>query len=85
MVNNLVGIGLMAPRYPSEDRRLVLLTLTQRGKALTREIHLRVQEYEAALFRDASAEGMTVFVSFASKVMDNHANLAQLYPSEQVS
>ena len=64
---------------------MVVLTLTERGKALTREIQLRVQEYEAALFRDASAEEMTVFVSFASKVMDNQVNLTQLYPSERVS
>ena len=36
---------MMARGHTSDDRRVVLLKLTQKGRALTREIHQQVQAY----------------------------------------
>ena len=77
VVNKFVEMGLMARRFPTEDRRVTFLTLTDKGKALTLELHRRMQAYDATLTDGVSEEEMTVFASVTSKVMANHAALAQ--------
>ena len=72
----------MRRRRPRNDRRVVFLTLTDEGKALTLELHRRVQAYEATLSKGVCEEEMAVFVSVTSKVMTNHAALAQVESSE---
>ena len=57
----------MTRRYPGDDRRMVLPELTKNGRALTRGVHQRGQEcdaalFKAALFKDTSDEEMAVFL-----------------------
>ena len=49
LADQLVETGLMARRFPSEDRRVVFLALTNEGKASTPDLHRRVQAYDATL------------------------------------
>ena len=81
VVTKMVDRGLMRRRRPRNDRRVVFLTLTDEGKALTLELHRRVQAYEATLSKGVCEEEMAVFVSVTSKVMTNHAALAQSNPA----
>ena len=77
VVTRLVDRGLIRRRRPRNDRRVVFLTLTDEGKALTLELHRRVQAYDARLSEGVSEDEMTVFVSVTSKVMTNYAAMAQ--------
>ena len=67
-------------RRPPDDRRVVKLALTDEGKELALEIHGLVQAYVGRLSEGVSEEDMAVFVSVTSKVMVNHAALAQPEP-----
>ena len=75
VVAKLVGMGLMRRRRPRNDRRVLFLTLTEEGKALTLELHRRVQHCEAKLSEGVSEEEMAVFASVTSTVMANHSAL----------
>ena len=77
VVTKLVDRGLMSRRRLRNDRRVVMLTLTEEGKALTLELHRRVEAYDAKLIKSVSEEEMTAFASTTSKIMANHAVLAQ--------
>ena len=57
------------------DRRVVILTLTEEGMALTQDLHGRVQAYDAMLSGGVSEEEMAVFTSVTSKVMANYTSL----------
>ena len=75
VVTKLVDRGLMSRRRPSSDRRVVFLTLTEEGEALTRELHRRVQAYDARLSEGVSREEMAVLASATSRIMANYAAL----------
>ena len=77
VVTKMVGMGLMRRRRQRSDRRVVMLALTEEGKALTLELHRRVQAYDATLSEGVSAQEMAVFTSVTSKVMANYASLVQ--------
>ena len=72
-VTKLVDKGLIQRRRLLSDRRVVILTLTQEGMALTQDLHRRVQAYEAELCRSVSDEEMGVFTSVTSTIMANYA------------
>ena len=76
-VTKLVDKGLVQRRRLLSDRRVVILTLTEEGMALTRELHGRVQAFDARLCEGVSEEEMAVFASVTSSVMSNYAALAQ--------
>ena len=75
VVAKLVDMGLMRRRRPRSDRRVVLLTLTDGGKALTLDLYRRIEAYEATLLRGVSDEEMSSLVSSTSKIMANYAQL----------
>ena len=75
VVTKMVGRGLMRRRRLSNDRRVVMLSLTEEGKALTLKLHRRVQAYDARLSESVGEEEMAVFASVTSKVMTNYAAL----------
>ena len=77
VVTKMVGMGLMRRRRRRSDRRVVMLALTEEGKALALELHRRVQAYDATLSEGVSAQEMAVFTSITSKVMANYASLVQ--------
>ena len=75
VVTKMVGRGLMRRRRLRNDRRIVMLALTEEGKALTLKLQRRVQAYDARLSEGVSEEEMAVFASVTSKVMANHTAL----------
>ena len=75
VVTKMVDMGLMRRRRLRNDRRIVMLALTEEGKAMTLKLHRRVQAYDARLSEGVSAEEMAVFASVLSKVMANYAAL----------
>ncbi len=75
VVTKMVGMGLMRRRRLRSDRRIVMLALTEEGKALTLELHRSVQAYDARLSEGISEEDLTVFASVLSKVMANYTAL----------
>ena len=72
-VTKLVDKGLIQRRRLLSDRRVVILTLTQEGMALTQDLHRRVQAYDAGLCGSVSDEEMGVFTSVTSTIMANYA------------
>ena len=77
VVTKMVGRGLMRRRRLLSDRRVVILTLTEEGMALTQDLHQRVQAYDTALSEGVSAQDMAVFTSVTSKVVANYTSLVQ--------
>ena len=75
LVAKLTDMGLMRRRRPQSDRRLVFLTLTHEGKALTQDLFQRIEAYEARLLEGVSDEEMSAFVSTTSRAMANYARL----------
>ena len=75
VVGKLVDMGLMHRRRPRNDRRVVFLTLTKDGMALTLELYQRVQEYEARLSEGVSEDEMATFASVTSTIIANHSAL----------
>ena len=75
VVTKMAGMGLMRRRRRRSDRRVVMLALTEEGKALTSELHRSVQAYDARLSEGVGEEELAVFASVLSKVMDNYTAL----------
>ena len=75
MVTKLVDRGLMSRRRLRNDRRVVMLALTEEGRALTLELQWRVEAYDAKLIKSVSEEEMAAFASTTSKIMANYAAL----------
>ena len=75
VVTKMVGMGLMRRRRRRSDRRVVMLALTEEGKALTLELHRSAQAYDAKLSEGVSEEDLAVFASVLSKVMANYTAL----------
>ena len=48
-----------------------MLTLTDKGRGLTQDLHQRVQAYDSTLCEGISDKEMAVFASVSSKVMAN--------------
>lgn len=76
-VTKLVERGLIQRRRLLSDRRIVILTLTEQGIALTQDLDRRVQAYESSLCEGVSEEEMAVFASVSSRVLANYAALGQ--------
>ena len=74
VVTKMVGMGVMRRRRRS-DRRIVMLALTEEGKALTLELHRSVQADDSRLSEGISEEELAVFASVLSKVMVNYTAL----------
>ena len=77
VVTKMVNRGLMRRRRLRNDRRIVMLTLTEEGKNLTLKLHQRVLAYVAMLFEGISEEETAVFASVTLKVMANYSALEE--------
>ena len=60
-------MGLRCRRRRRSDRRVVMLALSEEGKALALELHRRAQANDAGLSEGVSEEEMAVFASVLSK------------------
>ena len=77
VVAKLVDMGLVRRRRLLSDRRVVILTLTEEGMALTQDLHRRVQAYDVSLCEGVGEEEMATFIAVSSKVMANHTTMAR--------
>ena len=75
-VTKLADRGLIGRRRLLSDRRVVILTLTEEGVALTENLHRRVQAYDSRLCEGIDEDQLATFVSVTSVVMGNHAAMA---------
>ena len=75
VVAKLADMGLVRRRRPRSDRRVVYLTLTDEGRALTLDLHRRIVAYEATLLQGVGDEELSALVTTTSKVMANYAQL----------
>ena len=76
-VTKLVDRGLIRRRRLLSDRRVVILTLTEEGLNLTRDLHVRVQSFDSRLCVGVSDEDMAAFLSVTSRVVANYAALGK--------
>ena len=76
-VGKLVDRGLIRRRRLRSDRRVVILTLTEKGLKLTQDLHIRVQSYDSMLCEGISEEEMAVLAAVSSRVMANYAALGE--------
>ena len=77
VVNKLVDRGLLRRRRPREDRRKVLLKLTEEGVALGLELQERAHSYEERLTRGISAEDLETCLATIRRIVANHAALEE--------
>ena len=77
VVNRLVEMDLLRRRRLREDRRVVMLSLTEEGTELTEQVHERVQIYEARLMEGVTDEAMRVFMDTAFKIISNYEVMGQ--------
>ena len=68
----LVDMGLIQRRRPLNGRRVIILTLTEKGLKLTQDLHNRVQAFDIRLFEGVSEKEMAVFASVCTRVMANY-------------
>ena len=79
MVTVLVDRGLLRRRRLRNDRRVIMLRLSDDGQELTSMLRRRVRDLYDALAENISAEDMQVFVSVSSKIAENYE---AMQPSE---
>ena len=77
MVTRLVNLGLMRRRRLANDRRVVMLRVTEKGRELTSVVRERVQGYDARLTEGLSVREMDTFISTCVKIMDNYTALRE--------
>ena len=80
VVSKLVDRGVLRRRRPREDRRVVLLKLTEDGVALALEIHERAHAYEERLMQGIDAGELEICLATIRKIVANHADLERSMP-----
>ena len=74
LVAGLVDKGLLRRRRRRSDRRVVMLSLTESGRALAARAIRSVQRYEASLLEGVGDAEASVFRAVISKIAANHAS-----------
>lgn len=73
LVNGLVEEGLLIRRRLSDDRRIVMLRLSDKGRELTSALRQRIAAYEAKLTGDIGDEDLATFHGVVHNILANHA------------
>ena len=73
VVTGLVDKGFLRRRRLRNDRRIVMLRLTEEGMETTSGIFENMKRYYATLTEDIEEEEMRVFASVTSRIVANHA------------
>ena len=76
VVTKLVDSGLLRRRRLRNDRRIVMLKLTEKGSELTEQIDRRVKMYDAKLTEGVTEEEMSGFVTTTFKILANFDSLS---------
>ena len=77
LVNSLVEMGFLARRRLPNDRRIVMLSLTDAGRERITESDRAIQEFFQALVLGISDEDLGAFASAALTMTANYDALAQ--------
>lgn len=72
IVTILVDRGLLQRRRQTDDRRIVMLTLSEEGRELTSRVIRNLNLYDSMLTEGIDDNEMRVFVSVASRVVSNY-------------
>ncbi len=72
IISSLVDKGLLQRRRRFDDRRIVMLTLSEEGKELTSQILQELNLQDAMLAKGIQVEDMRVFVSVVSRMVANY-------------
>ena len=77
LVNRLVEKDLLVRRRLTEDRRVVMLRLSERGAELTQYILGQLWAYYASLTENIAEDDLQRFASTASAILDNYEAMRQ--------
>ena len=72
IVTKLVELGLLRRRRLQDDRRMVMLRLTDEGSELVSQLSGRTQTYYAALMEGIATEDLRIFVSTGARITENY-------------
>ncbi|MCY4107855.1 MAG: MarR family transcriptional regulator [Chloroflexi bacterium] len=72
MVSRLVDKGLLRRRRLRNDRRIVMLRLSEPGVELMTELSRRIDAFNVELAQGVSDEEMRIFASVASRIVGNY-------------
>ena len=81
IVAKLVERRLLRRRRLRNDRRVVILALTQEGTSLTNDMDLRMREYEASLTAGVTEEELAVFFRVTQRILLNDADRTGTRPT----
>jgi MarR family transcriptional regulator, organic hydroperoxide resistance regulator len=71
MVGRMARIGLVTKKQDELDKRIVRIYLTEKGKKLLTEAHIRMEQIEKETFEGFSEEEMAQFGRFAQRMKQN--------------
>ena len=77
IVARLVDKGWLQRRRRRNDRRMVMLQLTDQGELVMADLRERVGAFDAELTKGVSDEDMNVFISVAFKIIANGTALGR--------
>ena len=77
LVSRLVDMEILQRRRVRDDRRVVLLSLTETGKDLITELQRRVTAFNARLIAGVSYDEMVMCRSVAERILANYAAMKQ--------
>ena len=72
LVHGLVQMGLVGRRRLTDDRRVVMLSLTPEGEELVQRMDALVQDFYDALTEGVSEADLAVFLSASERMVDNY-------------
>jgi len=72
LVTSLVEKDLLVRRRLRNDRRVVMLRLSDKGKELTAEVARHIDSRNAGLVEDIAEEDLSVFESVILRMLANH-------------
>ena len=75
VLKRLVDGGLLRRRRPRNDRRIVLLKLTEEGLALSLILQEKSRAVEEKLVQGVSAEDLQICLATIRKIVENQARL----------
>ncbi len=73
LVTILVNRGLLRRRRLPDDRRVVMLSLSEEGKEMTSRILQRLELHDAALTEGIDEDDMRLFESVTYRILTNYA------------
>ena len=73
VVTILVDKGLLQRRRLTDDRRVVMLSLTEEGRETTSRILRSMESHDAMLVEGIDEDEMRIFVSVTSRILANYA------------